>query len=95
MFLPESFSPGGKTYSEEKAAEIDEEISKVVEDTHLRVQKILGEKREVLNTLAKLLLEKEIIQGDEMRALMGKTKPAAPALPGGAKGELPSPQPAA
>jgi ATP-dependent Zn protease len=59
------------------------------------VQKILGEKREVLNTLAKLLLEKEIIQGDEMRALMGKSKPAVPALPGGPKGELPSPQPAA
>ena len=28
--------------------------------------------REALNTLAKLLLEKEIVQGDEMRALMGK-----------------------
>jgi cell division protease FtsH len=95
MFLPESFSPGGKTYSEEKAAEIDEEISKVVEDTHQRVRGILGEKRGVLNQLAKLLLEKEIVQGDEMRAMLGKTKPAAPALPGGSKGELPSPQPAA
>ena len=72
MFLPESFTSGGKTYSEEKAAEIDGEISKVVEDTHQRVRGILGEKREVLNTLAKLLLEKEIVQGDEMRALLGK-----------------------
>ena len=72
MFLPESFTSGGKTYSEEKAAEIDEEISRVVEDTHQRVRGILGEKREVLNTLAKLLLEKEIVQGDEMRALLGK-----------------------
>jgi len=72
MFLPESFTSGGKTYSEEKAAEIDEEISRVVEDTHQRVRGILGEKREVLNTLAKLLLEKEIVQGDEMRALRGK-----------------------
>jgi cell division protease FtsH len=72
MFLPESFTSGGKTYSEEKAAEIDGEISTVVEDTHQRVRGILGEKREVLNTLAKLLLEKEIVQGDEMRALLGK-----------------------
>ncbi len=72
VFLPESFTSGGKTYSEEKAAEIDEEIAKVVEGTHQRVRNILGEKREVLNQLAKLLLEKEIIQGDEMRALMGK-----------------------
>ena len=95
MFLPESFTSGGKTYSEEKAAEIDEEISKVVEDTHQRVRGILGEKREVLNQLAKLLLEKEIVQGDEMRALMGKATPAAPALPGDQKKELPPPQPAA
>jgi len=72
MFLPESFTSGGKTYSEEKAAEIDGEISTVVEDTHQRVRGILGEKREVLNTLAKLLLEKEIVQGDEMRALLAK-----------------------
>jgi len=36
------------------------------------VRGILGEKREVLSTLAKLLLEKEIVQGDEMRALLGK-----------------------
>ncbi len=33
VFLPESFTSGGKTYSEEKAAEIDEEIAKVVEGT--------------------------------------------------------------
>jgi cell division protease FtsH len=71
MLLPESFGPS-KIYSEEKAAEIDEEISKVVEDCHQRVRRILGEKREALNSLAKLLLEKEIVQGDEMRALMGK-----------------------
>jgi cell division protease FtsH len=94
MFLPESFTPGGKTYSEEKAAEIDEEISRAVENCHKRVRGILGEKREVLNQLAKLLLEKEIVQGDEMRALMGKTKPAAPALPGEPPKELPAPQPA-
>jgi cell division protease FtsH len=94
MFLPESFTSGGKTYSEEKAAEIDEEIAKVVEDTHQRVRNILGEKREVLNQLAKLLLEKEIVQGEEMRALLGKSKPAVPALPGDSQKGLPSPQPA-
>jgi cell division protease FtsH len=94
MFLPDSLGPS-KIYSEEKAAEIDEEISMVVEDCHQRVRRILGEKREVLNTLAKLLLEKEVVQGDEMRALMGKSSPAPPALPAGPKGDLPPQQPAA
>jgi cell division protease FtsH len=91
MFLPESFGPG-KIYSEEKAAEIDAEISKVVEDCHQRVRRVLGEKREMLNTLARLLLEKEVVQGDEMRALMGKP---GPALPGDEKKGLPPQQPAA
>ena len=73
MFLPESFSPT-KTYSEEKAAEIDEEIAKVIEESHQRVRKILSENREVLEKLAKLLLEKEIVQGEELRIMLGKSK---------------------
>jgi cell division protease FtsH len=73
MFLPESFSPT-KTYSEEKAAEIDEEIAKVIEESHQRVKKILAENREVLEKLAKLLLEKEIVQGEELRSMLGKSK---------------------
>ena len=78
IFLPESFSPT-KTYSEEKAAEIDEEIAKVIEESHQRVKKILSENREVLEKIAKLLLEKEIVQGEELRNMLGKPK------------ELPSP----
>src|SRR5512136_441568 len=44
MFLPDTFS-GGKTYSEARAAQIDEEISKVMEEAHQRVRGILGEHR--------------------------------------------------
>ena len=77
MFLPESFSPT-KTYSEEKAAEIDEEIAKVIEESHQRVKKILAENREVLEKIAKLLLEKEIVQGEELRDMLGKPKKLPP-----------------
>jgi cell division protease FtsH len=84
MFLPDSFSPT-KTYSEAKAAEIDEEIARVLKEAHGRVRKILSEKRPVLDALAKLLLEKEIVQGEELRKLLGKSEaPAAlppPAVP--------------
>ncbi len=78
IFLPESFTPT-KTYSEAKAAEIDEEISRVMEEAHRRVKQILSEKREILDALAKLLLEKEIVQGEELRRMLGKTQPSAPA----------------
>jgi cell division protease FtsH len=44
MFLPESFSPN-KTYSEEKAGQIDEEIFRVVDEAHQRVRGILSAHR--------------------------------------------------
>jgi cell division protease FtsH len=69
MFLPESYSPH-KTYSETKATQIDEEISAVMEQTHQRVRKILSERRQVLDKLAHLLSEKEIVQGEELRQMM-------------------------
>jgi cell division protease FtsH len=84
MFMPESFASGGKTYSEEKAAEIDNEISTVMEEAHRRVREILSDRRKILDDLAKLLLEKEIVQGEELRKMLAK--PERPALPGGEKG---------
>ena len=76
MFMPENLMPGsGKTYSEEKAAEIDKEISRVMEDAHQRVVKILSERRPVLDELARLLLDKEIVQGEELRKMLGKGSP--------------------
>ena len=77
MFLPESFSPS-KTYSEEKAAQIDDEVARVVEEAHQRVQGILAGHRNVLDNLAHLLLEKEIVQGEELRKMLGKPNPETP-----------------
>ncbi len=73
MFMPDSFSPS-KTYSEEKAAQIDEEVSRVVEEAHQRVRGILSEHRRVLDNLARLLLEKEMVQGDELRKMLSQSK---------------------
>ncbi|OGQ97712.1 MAG: cell division protein FtsH [Deltaproteobacteria bacterium RIFOXYD12_FULL_57_12] len=69
MFAPEGFS-SGKNYSEEKAAQIDEEIAKFIEEAHQRVRKILSERRIVLDKLAQLLSEKESVPGEELRAML-------------------------
>jgi cell division protease FtsH len=71
-FLPGNLSPN-KTYSEEKAAQIDEEISQVIEKVHQRVRNILSARRNVLDEVAHLLSRKEIVQGDELRKILGKT----------------------
>ena len=76
MFLPESFS-SGKNYSETKAAQIDDEIKRFVDEAHQRVRKILSERRTVLDDLASLLSRKESVQGEELRQML-----TAAAVPG-------------
>jgi cell division protease FtsH len=91
MFMPETFSGGGKAYSEEKAAQIDEEISKVLEEAHERVRGILSERRKILDDLARLLLEKEVVQGEELRAMLSKSAPGlALPTPGKPSPDLPA-----
>ncbi len=72
MFLPESFSQG-KNYSEAKAAQIDDEVTRFVDEAHQRVRKILSERRTVLDDLARLLSQKESVQGEELRQMMSNS----------------------
>jgi len=72
LFLPENYTPS-KNYSETKATQIDEEISSVMEQTHQRVRNILSERRQVLDKLAHLLSEKEIVQGEELRQMLSES----------------------
>jgi cell division protease FtsH len=80
MFLPEGFTPS-KTYSEKKAAQIDDEVTRVIEEAHQRVRKILSERRKVLDELARLLSEKEVVQGLELRKMLGKAPGEAEPVP--------------
>jgi len=72
MFLPESYSPA-KTYSETRATQIDEEISSVMEKAEGRVRNILSERRKVLDDLARLLSQKEMVQGEELRKMLSES----------------------
>ncbi|MBW2349525.1 MAG: ATP-dependent zinc metalloprotease FtsH [Deltaproteobacteria bacterium] len=74
MFFPENFT-SSKTYSEEKAAEIDGEITRIIEEAHQRVRKILSEHRKVLDDLAHLLSQKETVQGEELRKMLSESRP--------------------
>lgn len=56
--------------SEDVSKDIDNEVKGIVFDTHARVKGILTENKDRLDTLAKLLLEKEVVEGDELRKLI-------------------------
>ena len=59
-----------KNYSEATAVEIDEEITRIVKENHERTRQILQEQKAALSTVAEALLEKENLDGAEIRALV-------------------------
>jgi hypothetical protein len=63
--------PQQRTYSEETAREIDAEIRGLIDGTYERVRKLLTEDRQVLEVLARRLLEKEVVDEGELREIMG------------------------
>jgi len=60
-----------RNYSDETARLIDTEIIALVEDAETRAREIITVNRKALEKLAELLQEKEVINRDEMLALLG------------------------
>ena len=59
-------------YSEETAREIDCEVRRIIDEQYARVKGLLAEKKLVLQKGAMLLLEREVISGAELKAIMDK-----------------------
>jgi len=70
LFLEISPGAGSRDYSEATAREIDDEVRRIVEECYGKVKGILSEKKALLENVAKVLLEKETIEGEELRALI-------------------------
>jgi cell division protease FtsH len=70
-FLETPFAPDRGHYAEETAKLIDSEIKRLIEIAESRAREILSGRRDVLDTLSERLLVKEVIEGDELRELIG------------------------
>jgi len=57
-------------YSEETAREIDCEVRRIIDEQYDRVRWLLAEKKRVLVEGAKTLLDREVISGSELKAIM-------------------------
>lgn len=68
-WLAQEFGEGA-SLSEEMSAKIDKEINKIVDTSYEQARKILTEKREVMDKVAKKLLEVETIDGEEFKSLI-------------------------
>jgi len=70
MFLDIAPDSRFKDYSEETAREIDNEIKRIVEGTYGKVKETLREKKPLLEQIAGVLLEKEVIEGEDLRKIV-------------------------
>ncbi|HTN43543.1 MAG TPA: ATP-dependent zinc metalloprotease FtsH [Nitrospiria bacterium] len=61
-------------YSDETSREIDDEIRRIIDEQYARVRKILVEQQGLLRHAASVLLEKETITGEELRAIIAQFK---------------------
>jgi len=67
-----------KDYSDQTATAIDAEVERIIENAHDRVRALLQERRATLDHLAEVLLDKEVIEGDALRALVESGPTVAP-----------------
>jgi cell division protease FtsH len=62
----------GRSISEETSRAIDQEVRKIIDQAKAKTFSILRDQRDFLTQLAKRLLEKEVVEGEELRALLQK-----------------------
>ena len=57
-------------YAEETARQIDTEVKQIMTDAHDTARRILSEQRGHLETVTRRLLEREVMEGDELRQIL-------------------------
>ena len=71
MFLDLGLPQGSKEYSEETAREIDQEVKRLIDAAYKKVQEMLKGSQDKLKLLATVLLEKETVEGGDIRKILG------------------------
>ena len=74
IFLGREFATH-KDYSEETAKKIDEEVVLIVKTNYEKAKKLITDHMEILHNIAGQLLEKEVLNGVEIDAIIGDALP--------------------
>ncbi|HXJ47007.1 MAG TPA: ATP-dependent zinc metalloprotease FtsH [Candidatus Dormibacteraeota bacterium] len=71
-----------RDFSEDTAVQIDKEVKRIVSHAYDTAKKLLDSNRETLESIAKALLEREVLDANEVKLLMeGKDLPEKPRTP--------------
>ncbi|MBI2834480.1 MAG: ATP-dependent metallopeptidase FtsH/Yme1/Tma family protein, partial [Acidobacteria bacterium] len=71
-FLDLPFPIERGAYAEHTAELIDAEVKRIMTDAHDQARRVLLQRRDALDLVARRLLEKEVIEGAELRELLGQ-----------------------
>jgi cell division protease FtsH len=82
-FLASSMEvPRERSHSEQTAREIDQEVKRIIDTSIEKVRHILAARRASLDALAKQLMEKEVIDAAELKAIIEATNTSPLIVPG-------------
>ena len=70
-----------RNYSEEVAYKIDQEVKAIIDSCYQRARAILTERRELMDKIAGVLLEREVLDAEEFAKLMDEEASSVPELP--------------
>jgi len=70
QFLDMPFAPERGPYAEETALKIDNAVKQLLAQAHQTARRVLRERRDVLDRVSARLLEKEVIEADELLTLL-------------------------
>jgi cell division protease FtsH len=78
--------PGSKPFSEQTAAAIDAEVSRIIDESHEEAKRLLDAHRDALDALAQALLQRESLDEREVLEVTGleRARPASHIPPGDA-----------
>jgi len=74
-FLDIPLGPERGAYAEDTARLIDGEVKRIMSDAHEHARRILTDKRDVLEAITRRLLDIEVMEGDELRRILGAPPP--------------------
>ena len=70
LFLKTDGFVSRQDYSEKTAMEIDEEVKRIIKDAYQKTKDILEQNKDKLHKLSSLLLEKEVLEEEELRKVL-------------------------
>jgi cell division protease FtsH len=77
-FLDTGFVQERGNYAEDTAQQIDAEVKRILTEAHDQARQVLRDRHDILDELSNRLLEREVIEGEELRELLGPVPPKDP-----------------